>query len=479
MSFPGTIDAAHALTFYHFQGFKVGPPTNVINTHYTFGEAGVTNVDDFVAAFKLGLVNGEVTKLPTAATAVEVSKFAKAVKYVFVGLEVAGSIAAIVGLILEVDQAHDVRRQLQSNIKDLDAIRFSVKRLEMQGDVWNTFHGQVGAAAESWLTLQNESDLGVGCYVNADEALETAFQNTFNKTITDMAAIDDIAVWNELYEMDRTSQSFDPWVHDDYNFDKLVQRAKDDLAKDEAEDNDDAELTQEEYEQAVEDAIRFQTGDPASGPPAASAATIRYLELDENKGAIWKLSGPFWTFQRGPGPDGSEDSTIRHRFQETNRTDTTVNMRLLHTNKGQTVVNSTLTIDLASNTVVFSNETLPLDPEFNAILVPTTGWNTMLARVNTTDDPFFTDAYECNSVTGWTLEDKNGNFNQGLFEFFRDKASLELSARSPFDTTFKIDPKANISFEHELFSYSWVSLGVPLSTFDLIPEASLPRLTIG
>lgn len=475
MNFSGAIDAAHALTFYHFQGFKVGPPTNVINTHYTFGEAGVTNADDFVAAFKLGLVNGEVTKFPAANTAVEVSKFAKAAKYAAIGLEVVGSIAALVSLIVEVDQAHDVRRQLRSNIKDLDAIRFSVKRLAMQGSVWNTFHGQLAAAAESWLTLQNESDLGVGCYVNADEALETAFQNSFNATITAMAEIDNIAVWNELYEMDRTSQNFKPWVHDDYNFDQLVQRAMDDKAK----DADDAEPTEEEYDQAVEDAVRFQIADPATAAPAPNATTIRYLELDDNKGAIWKLAGPFWTFQRGPGTDGSEDSTIRHRFQETGRTNTTVNMKLVHTNKGTTVVDSPLTIDVTNNTVVFSGETLTLDPEFNAIIIPTTGWNTMLARVNTTDDPFFTDAYECNSVTGWTLKDKNGNFNQNLFEFFRDKASLELSARSPFNLTFKTDPQANISFTEELFSYSWASLGVPLSTFDLIAGASLPRITIG
>ena len=423
------------------------------------------------------------TGADVAAFNAKVAKMATSLKWasrILKVTEFSAILASFATLIAETVIAHNVRRDLRAAIREMVPIRFQVKLLEMHGRVWDQFQLNITAAADTWVTLQEMADGGVNCYVDADIELAKKVDEATVDMIDAFAAITNETVYARLREEDLRSNNGDPWLHDEPTYEQILAAVYDDGAAVSAED-----------QAAADSEVAASNNVAPLDPAAVNATNCRYVELTDNKGALWKLSGPFWSYQEGPGPGpgpgGSSGGdgrvpTVRHRLRELERTDSEVRLQLVSTDADSSVEPLPLAINLPAATINFNGVETAIDASQNSNLVPTNGWNAYFVPLNATApgaaDDVFTNAFECNRVAGWKLTWSNswgGGFSSDLLQQYRDKVRVWVSAQKRNGDLR--DPSANVDLGAATMHVVDAIEGID-QTFAVFEDGVLPRTTI-
>ena len=385
--------------------------------------------------------------------------------------ELASVIATFGTLIAEAVIAHQTRDDLKAAIKQVAPIRFQLKILEEQGRVWDQFQLNITAAADTWITLQELADGGQNCYVDADIALAQKIDAATVDMIEAFSAITNETIYQQLEDEDKRSNGGDPWLNDEPSFEEIMNEVY----------GDGAAIDPEDLRQAEDNIAASQDENVVGLDPAAVNATNgRYFELAENKGALWKLSEPFRSYQEGPSSAADGAATVRHRLQEDERTDSEIKLTLMATDGDSSVDAEPLTIDLPGSKITFKGADLPLDESANSNLIPTNGWNAYYVPLNVTadtDEPFV-NAFECNRVAGWKLtwsDSGGGGFASDMFQRFRDGGRVHVSAKKRNGDPK--DPAADADFVANTIRITESDEDID-QTFDIYAKGVLPRTTI-
>lgn len=334
-----------------------------------------------------------------------------------------GSIFVEIGLwIYEYVQNIQAKEQLNSYIRELAPARFSLVFFKKLVDIWDDHDNGVIDAIQLWNTQQKDADEGVSgaCYKeNAKEQLAFKIEQGFAGLLEKLSQVTNETIWEEVMALDeaRENMGISEWLHNDPSFESVVQAVY--------------ENEENAPPNTGDQSTSYQVASPPQSLPAdrVNGTNLVYVELEGDQGALWKLFGPFWSYQEAS--DLEEEAGIRHRYQELARTDDTVELKLVNSD-GQTVENGKeLTLDTSTNKATWSEGTImDLVPTSRMNLIPTNGW-TVFKAVNRIDHPARLNyTSECNREAGWQIaynKTMNRPDDTGLFEYRRTKTEVGIA----------------------------------------------------
>jgi hypothetical protein len=219
-----------------------------------------------------------------------------------------------------------------SAIKELFSQRFIIKKLELMGEKYDTFNEAVVIAIGKWVDDQAAA-LGLpnsngetpppgtasGCYLEADDSLERSLAKAENELELKMVEVCDCAVMESIRADDQGE-----WRDDDPSYREVMEYLGVENPPNTPEErclihgsNSNAGGSNGEDTDQENNRV-YPT--PLFGAAEVSVTHLRYVELKNDLGALWRVRGGFWTLQQ---PFGINDSAEpvglkgnRIRFQE-------------------------------------------------------------------------------------------------------------------------------------------------------------------
>ncbi|KAK4239300.1 hypothetical protein C8A03DRAFT_32638 [Achaetomium macrosporum] len=237
-------------------------------------------------------------KFADAPVVMEAVKMLKRLKYITRFATGAGILAEFLAIGADVAVGEVMKGKLREAIHALATQRFQMKKDELLGRVYDTFNEQVGSAVSAWVQYQKEADKGSIDFYDADDALERALDEA-----------------NDAMENAMPESATDP------SYRQILEYLG---------DPDPTDVPECEIHHPTG---KDKTQPPPQQPPeiyptplqtsAVTASNCRYVELNEGKGALWRIRGSFWAFQQ-PGNVNTKDEpkglgSSRIRFQERRR----------------------------------------------------------------------------------------------------------------------------------------------------------------
>ncbi|KAJ2904427.1 hypothetical protein MKZ38_008100 [Zalerion maritima] len=343
-------------------------------------------------------------------------------------------------------------------INDNVPVRFVLKKLALQVHVWDVADDQIRDTVASWVALQESADSGSECFHSLTAQLMEQLQSISFEAFESVKEVTDEYVWDELDKRDNARVDQGDWRSDDPGLEEILTIiSSDEWQSTDGEDEPDWASDFEDFDYS---ASTEQTPLPLE---KVNATNVNYVEMQGEKGALWRLTATAWSFQEGStineedeeGEEPLKDTTrgVRHRLQELYRTDTEVVLQVNHTDTIGTIPESArynVVIDMSAGTLKNSSDStknLAIDQTTWSNMAPVNGWN--VYYVPSTDDSlgWWEAMEECNRIKGWQAVE-GSSVEPGLVEFYRNKtfikgSAIRASSGRKTDPAFHIDLAKN------------------------------------
>lgn len=349
-------------------------------------------------------------------------------------------------------------------------------KFQMMMRPWSHYELEILASFKVWIDLQKAADVGTQCYFGADDALENALDSALDKMQEGFFKVTD----EDVYKACRDEDSlFNSWTNEDPSLDQIRAWLK-------ANETDTGEET-EDQSTVLEDVV-----DPPQIPTdQINGHNCRYVELKNGKGALWKLRGPYWTYQEGP--TANESLGGRHRLVELERDEDLVYLQkqenpifdglgnvlpptgplepiiMVNLKEGQLFRRLDGTMD--DEAVLWEDH--DLDSGSYSNLIEVNGWTVYLVPFK--DPNFIKSTHECNQVKGWEMKGLDNTPESDLIEVYRSKTKISSAKKSLFGTGI---PKFDLDLVNRKITVTH-SAGTLEEEIDIDSEEGMrPRLVL-
>ncbi|KAK4444109.1 hypothetical protein QBC34DRAFT_475374 [Podospora aff. communis PSN243] len=385
------------------------------------------------------------------------------------GLEVFDFFGSLVSVI----QGERAKDDIEKSIEDSVWMRFVWYRYKYQFEIWRTFETQITAAAGIWVALHDNANGTSTCYAGADATLAAQSDLITGRMLEAYANLTDDVVYQRIKGVDaaqgHASTPFDP------SKDRLwaILRSKGLLTPTDSEDNS-----------TQTDNIFEDTPGSLLAPSQTNGTNIRYAEFGNGAGAIWKLTGPFWSVQLAKTSRGQP---ARHRLVQLERKPTKVLFRLDATEGVPPTETVLVTLNVAAGVGELSWPglgTLALDVDTPSNLIPTNGWTLFWTQSNLaglTPTSLTPQSFQqCSLQAGWAATVWKDQARSNIVEVARNKTYVAGATVVEFEgEIFETLPAFAIDLAAGTIKYGErVPVGDVHRTSALDRESMMPRVYV-